>query len=115
CRPVLPHFPRVRAPPCCSLTATASPVLYTLSLHDALPIFTGRTRQPPQCGGTGISSTSANLRSTAARWLSRASLLPTLVDCGEAHAPSCDPRGRPRQYSAVSSALTFSTSPRTVT
>ncbi len=36
-------------------------------------------------------------------------------DCCDAQAPSCEPRGRFDQYSAVSCGVTFVTGPRTCT
>src|SRR6476469_6318128 len=74
----------------------------------------GRMRQPPQCGGTGTSSASAKRRWTFASAFSSTVRSRTTADCGEAHAPSCEPRGRDDQYVLVSAGLTFSTVPRTV-
>ena len=53
-------------------------------------------RHPPQCPGTGTSP-SANRRVVATRASSMARRSRTTVDCADAHAPSCDPRGRVAQ------------------
>ena len=51
-------------------------------------------RHPPQCGGTGMISSSANRRSIPASAASRLARSATTLDWAEAHAPSCEPRGR---------------------
>ena len=56
-------------------------------------IIDGRTRNPPQCGGQGTVSPSKR-RSTRAYASVSSSTPATSLDCGEAHAPSWEPRGR---------------------
>ena len=71
----------------------AQPVVHAVGA--ALPelhLF-GRMRQPPQCGGTGTSSSSANRWVMAASASSSTRRLRTTTDCADAHAPSCEPRG----------------------
>src|SRR6185312_690707 len=75
----------------------------------------GPIRYPPQFGGTGTSSRSAKRAVTFASCANKSAREPIGCDCADAHAPSCEPRGRFDQYSVVASAVTLLTGPRTCT
>ena len=54
----------------------------------------GAIRYPPQFGGTGTASRSANRSVTSASCCSSAARDAIGLDWCDAHAPSCEPRGR---------------------
>src|SRR4051794_14817383 len=75
--------------------------------------MSGARRQPPQNAGRGIWSTAAKVDSNWATLASSAARSGNGWDCGEAHAPICEPRGRVAKYSSLSTSVACSTVPTT--
>ena len=62
----------------------------------------GTSRRPPQCGGRGMSSPGKRA-SAAATSASSSARSASTCDCGDAHAPMRDARGRLAKYASASS------------
>jgi hypothetical protein len=74
----------------------------------------GSITQPPHMGGRGTLAPSNCFRYCSSR-STNTERSPITCDCGEAHAPSCDSRGRDAKYSSLCDSATLRTEPRTRT